>query len=305
MHLEDMKYLISIIDNKSINKAAKELQLTQPALSTAIGKLEQELGVPLLKRSYKGVVPTEAGDRIYEEAKSILNMIAEWYKLGQCTTVLEGEVHVLAVPTACDFLVKTLISGIRSDFPTLHISLHECYQNVIMQQLMASKMNIGITSVSTFDLKNVLFHVERQGWYADVLHEENRELFLSTKNSFAEKEILEVADLQELTYACYSRSNDRISNQYKGYFNPDYCYYLNNQNNILQLVAEDKAVTIYPPKILGDHILLKSGLVVSRPIQGVATHATYLLLHPSDDMLSLAEREVIKLIRTEFLKINA
>ena len=100
MHLEDMKYLISIIDNKSINKAAKELQLTQPALSTAIGKLEQELGVPLLKRSYKGVVPTEAGDRIYEEAKSILNMIAEWYKLGQYTTILEGEVHVLAVPTA-------------------------------------------------------------------------------------------------------------------------------------------------------------------------------------------------------------
>ncbi len=305
MHLEDMKYLISIIDNKSINKAAKELQLTQPALSTAIGKLEQELGVSLLKRSYKGVVPTKAGERVYEEAKRILDMIAEWYKLGQHTKIPEGDVHILAVPTACDFLSKTLISRIRSDFPALHISLHECYQNVIMQQLMGSKINIGITSVSTFDLKNVLLHVERQGWYADVLHEEERELFLSTKNSFTEKESLEVADLQKLTYACYSRSNDKITNQYKGYFNPDYCYYLNNQNNILQLVAEDKAVTIYPPKILGDHILLKSGLVVSKPIRGVATHATYLLLHPSDDILSFVEREVIKLIQTEFLKINA
>lgn len=300
-----MRYLISIIDNKSINRAAKELELTQPALSTAIGKLEQELGIILLKRSYKGVVPTDAGEKVYEEAKTILAIIDGWYKLRECTNICKGNVHILAVPTACDFLTKTLISKSRSDYPKLQVSLHECYQNVIIQQLMTGKINIGITSVSSFDVKDMMLNVERQGWYADILHEENRELFISTKNPLAKKKILNIEDLQQLTYACYSRSNDRIANQYKGYFNTDYCYYLNNQNNILQLVAENKAVTIYPPKILGEHTLLKSGLVVSRPIKGVATHATYLLLYPLNAMLSFSEQEVIRAIKTEFLKINA
>ena len=118
-----------------------------------------------------------------------------------------------------------------------------------------------------------------------------------------QKTIFELTDLQMLTYAWHCK-NDIIANQYKGYFNEEYCYYLDNQNNILQLVAENKAVTIYPPKILGEHILVKSGLITSRPIQGIATHVTYLLFYPAWDALSAAEKEVIKLVKQEFQSLN-
>ena len=61
MRLEQLKYLIEVANCKSINKAAQNLYITQPALSIAINSLEEELQYPLLKRTKKGVLLTEDG----------------------------------------------------------------------------------------------------------------------------------------------------------------------------------------------------------------------------------------------------
>lgn len=54
MRLEQLRYLIEIANSKSINKAAHNLYITQPALSIAINSLEEELNYPLLTRTKKG-----------------------------------------------------------------------------------------------------------------------------------------------------------------------------------------------------------------------------------------------------------
>ncbi len=76
MDLEQLKALVAAVEARSISQAARDLHLTQPALSIKLKALEQELGVPLLMRTYDGVSPTPQGEVVYETATRILGLCA-------------------------------------------------------------------------------------------------------------------------------------------------------------------------------------------------------------------------------------
>ena len=73
MRLEQLQYFVQIVENRSFNKAAQKLFVTQPALTSSMNQLEEELGVRLLVRTKRGVSPTAYGSRIYEDCKDIID----------------------------------------------------------------------------------------------------------------------------------------------------------------------------------------------------------------------------------------
>lgn len=75
MRTEQLYYLITVARCGSMNKAAKDLFMTQPALSAAISSLEKEIGTVLIKRKKQGIVLTEAGKKVYDDALNILDNI--------------------------------------------------------------------------------------------------------------------------------------------------------------------------------------------------------------------------------------
>ena len=70
-------YLVQIDQYKSLSVAAEKIHVTQPALSKGIKALEEQVGVPLLERSYKGVTLTQEGKQLAERAKQVLNMLED------------------------------------------------------------------------------------------------------------------------------------------------------------------------------------------------------------------------------------
>ena len=72
MNNTDWKILIYLKEERSINKVAKRLFMTQPSLTYRLGQMEKELGVPLFIRTNKGVHFTDAGDRLYSFAEKEL-----------------------------------------------------------------------------------------------------------------------------------------------------------------------------------------------------------------------------------------
>jgi DNA-binding transcriptional LysR family regulator len=68
MDPKKLLYMKSVVDHGSFSKAAKELQVSQPALSTSMKRLEASLGFKLLERGPMGVVPTTAGEMLYSRA---------------------------------------------------------------------------------------------------------------------------------------------------------------------------------------------------------------------------------------------
>mgnify|MGYP001088331188 CR=1 FL=1 len=68
----DFDAFVAIVDAGSISEAARELALPRATLSRQLARLEERLGVRLLNRTTRSLVPTRAGQALYPRAKSVL-----------------------------------------------------------------------------------------------------------------------------------------------------------------------------------------------------------------------------------------
>jgi DNA-binding transcriptional LysR family regulator len=77
LDLRQLRYLVAVVEEGQITRAAQRLHLAQPALSQAIAKLESQLGVQLLERRPRGIEPTAAGAAFYAKARLALAAVEE------------------------------------------------------------------------------------------------------------------------------------------------------------------------------------------------------------------------------------
>ena len=75
--LRQLQYLVVIVEEGQITRAAQRLRVAQPALSQAISRLESQLGVRLLERLPRGIEPTPAGEAFFEKAREALSAVEE------------------------------------------------------------------------------------------------------------------------------------------------------------------------------------------------------------------------------------
>src|SRR6201995_4624879 len=75
--LRQLQYLVVIVEEGQITRAAQRLRVAQPALSQAISRLEAQLGVRLLERLPRGIEPTPAGEAFFEKAREALSAVEE------------------------------------------------------------------------------------------------------------------------------------------------------------------------------------------------------------------------------------
>jgi len=304
MRLEQLKYLIEIANSKSINKAAQNLYITQPALSIAINSLEEELQYPLLKRTKKGVMLTEDGARVVREAQMVLNTIQGWYLKSDETFTLEGVVHILSIPSICIALSNTLIVELQRKYPKLSVFVHEQTPQHVLPYLENSAVNIGLTSCFREKEKEFLREVQdSRQWHAEKLSEDKRCVMICANNPLARKKILTVEDLRGLTLAYYSDTTDNISESYRKYFNPQRIFRLSSRESILQLVAEDGAVAIFPDKVTRSSYFRRSGLIKAVPTDLKEMESSYFLLYPDQKLMSLNEIRILDIIRAQFCNV--
>jgi DNA-binding transcriptional LysR family regulator len=72
MELRQLQYFVAVVRHGQFTRAAEELWITQPALSQQVRRLETELGVALLRRTPRGVLPTPAGEALLARAEAVL-----------------------------------------------------------------------------------------------------------------------------------------------------------------------------------------------------------------------------------------
>lgn len=75
MDLRVLKYFVTVVNEKTISKAAKSLHLSQPALSKQLKELENELGIILFERGSREISLTEEGKYLYSKSIEILSLV--------------------------------------------------------------------------------------------------------------------------------------------------------------------------------------------------------------------------------------
>jgi LysR family transcriptional regulator, hydrogen peroxide-inducible genes activator len=104
MELHQLEYLLAVAEEGSVTRAAESLMLAQPSLSQQLRKLEREVGQPLFDRLPRGVVLTEAGRRLVEDARRILAGVRDARRhVADARSGVAGPLVVGAIPTVAPF----------------------------------------------------------------------------------------------------------------------------------------------------------------------------------------------------------
>jgi len=144
-------YLVSIVEHGSFKKAAKQLRISQPALSTSMDRLELSLGGKLLERSPAGVTPTRLGELLYAHARLIRDelQLAERRINGaesrNDTTLAFGTLPSLA---AC--VVPRAVCQWRTAHPTVMLRVIEKIQLELLLSLIRGELDFIIAQTECY-----------------------------------------------------------------------------------------------------------------------------------------------------------
>jgi Transcriptional regulator len=122
MKLDQLRYFLEAVQCGSISAAARKVRLAQPAFSTQIKALEEELGVRLFERSVKGVRLTDAGERLYSGAQSLFRHVDQVREETiNAANDLTGEVRIVLASSLAPLLAGKLFWEIRQAYPHIHL----------------------------------------------------------------------------------------------------------------------------------------------------------------------------------------
>ena len=154
MKLNQLEILCKIIESGSFSRAAGSVHLSQPTLTEHIKSLEDYLGVTLLDRLGREVVPTKAGEILYEYAQKILNLKAEAeQKLYSLRGELKGELVVGASTIPGEYILPALIKDFRDNFPTIFIKLSIGDTKKVIEKTLNNQIELGIVGAEVKSAK--------------------------------------------------------------------------------------------------------------------------------------------------------
>ena len=126
MELRHLRYFVGVAETENVSRAALKLHISQPAVSRQIRDLEDEIGLPLLKRVGKSVRLTEAGRVFLNEARAILKNTDEAVlKARVVGGKRDAELHVGDFPLAAGRIMPRLLRSYQKAMPNVQVKLHD------------------------------------------------------------------------------------------------------------------------------------------------------------------------------------
>jgi len=138
-----LQMLVSLDDFRNVGKVAASLNVTQPAVSRALGELERGLGLPLFERTSRGVHPTAYGECMIRHARAVLGGLAvAREELRGLMLGTSGKVSVGALPAAAPALLPRAVALLKQRSPNTTVFIREGTMDVLLPELRAGKLDL-------------------------------------------------------------------------------------------------------------------------------------------------------------------
>ncbi len=145
MDLWQLKVFVSVVENKSFSLAAREINLTQPTVSSHIKELENYFGCRLLDRMGKNVVPTGAGKLLFERAKKLLKTANEVKaELEEFLGSIRGELLVGASTIPGGYILPRILKDFTRQNPDVTIQVKISDTQEIIDDIISNRFDAGI-----------------------------------------------------------------------------------------------------------------------------------------------------------------
>jgi len=186
MTLTQIEYMLAVAKERSFRGAADSRFVSQPALSTQIQKLEEELGVLIFDRSQSPILPTKIGALIIEQAKALQNEalripeIVQTHKHG-----LRGELNVGVIPTISPYLVPLFLKSFNHTYPQIDISISELTTHTCLKHLEHEDIDVAILATKE----------DEKRFIQERLYDEEFLLFAHKDNPLLKKTQVSIGDI--------------------------------------------------------------------------------------------------------------
>lgn len=143
--LSSMKAFVTLAESTSFNNAAKLLNITQPALTRKIKKMEEDLHIQLFERTTRKVTLTTAGKMLLPEARELIKKFDETlFNIREMNHYHRGIVTLACIPTAVFYFLPLAIGKFNELYPNIKGRILEQGTNNCMESVLCNESDFGI-----------------------------------------------------------------------------------------------------------------------------------------------------------------
>ncbi|MEL7029518.1 MAG: LysR family transcriptional regulator [Pseudomonadota bacterium] len=147
MELRQLRHFAAAVEIGNLSAASEQIYISQPALSRSIQNLEEELGVQLLERVSRGVVPTKAGELFYRRAKLILNESARVKTdVRMVEKGMVGHLKIGVAPIFARHIIDRAILNLSAAAPELSLTVTEGFFEDLVDAVRDGRIDAAFTS---------------------------------------------------------------------------------------------------------------------------------------------------------------
>ena len=155
MTLSELRFIVAVSREKNFRRAAEKSFVSQPALSLAVKKLEEELGVLLFERSHSQITVTPVGEQIVEQAIRTLEEAARIKEIArQGNDQLIGKIKLGVIYSAGPYLLPQIIPTLRVTAPEMPLDVEENLTATLEGQLRSGMLDAAIIALP-FDVPGI------------------------------------------------------------------------------------------------------------------------------------------------------
>lgn len=157
MSLTELRFIVAVAQERNFRRAAEKCFVTQPALSLAIKKLEEELNVIIFERSRTDVTMTEIGGKIVEQASKVLEETARIKQLAELgKNQLKGALKLGMIHSVGPYLLPEIIPILRKTAPEMPLEIEENLTANLETQLRNGVIDAAIIALP-FDVPGLQY----------------------------------------------------------------------------------------------------------------------------------------------------
>lgn len=248
MDIKQISYFLAVAQEGSFSRAAEKLTVSQPTLSMAVKKLEDELGTKLFYSFNRKQNLTDEGLRLKEGAAKLLEVYQETVEnVAHNDETSSGVVTLGLSPLfgACFF--GDLLPGFSELYPNIKISMIEDGANKIDECIEKGEVDLAVT-----------LNTERISAFASCHFSTQRNVVLLHKSHpLANSKSLTVADLENESFAIFNQDfilhRQILSACHAAGFRPKFALLSSQWDFMVELVSRNRAISILPKPVLDKH----------------------------------------------------
>ncbi len=189
MTLNELRYIVALSRERHFGRAAAACFISQPSLSIAVKKLEEELGVALFERRGNDIILTDLGQLVVVEAEAIFKRVVSIKHLAQSAqNPLAGNLRLGIIYTIAPFLLPPLVREIMTLAPETRLMLQENFTHRLLELVREGELDAAIVATPVTSQFSVI-----------NLYDEPFFVVVPEKHDWAERKSISSSELSDQT----------------------------------------------------------------------------------------------------------